>query len=146
AGDGIVGEVRSHVTKGGAAGAVNEEAIECVACAAAHGGEPTACCQASSGTETGSREGAEAAGIGPIAVGLDAEHKRPDLVVGAHGPAEDKTGCTEIAGRGGGHAIGATACAEREAAVEAEIDAGPIDGGRCSLFPSNGRYFRNQRR
>ncbi len=43
--------------------------------------------------------------------------------------SRDKTGCTEIAGRGGGHAIGPTACAEREAAVEAEIDAGPSPNG-----------------
>ena len=41
AANGIVGEVRPDIAKGGAAGAVDKEAIERIAGAAAHGAEPT---------------------------------------------------------------------------------------------------------
>ena len=126
AADRIVGEVRPEdIPEGGAAGAVDKEFIECVASAATHVLSRAACCQASSCTESGSREGAKAAGIGPIAVGLDAEHERPDLVIGAHG-SSPKTNPefpklpVELAVTLSGPIAGA----EGQAAVEAEIDTG----------------------
>src|SRR5262249_30102153 len=144
AADRVVGEVRPNVAKGGAGSAVNKEPIERVACAAAHGAEPSVLCQAAARAEAGGRNGTESASVGPVAISLNAEHERSDLVVGPYRSAEDKTGRAEIAGRATSQAVGPTAGAEGEAAVEAEIDAGPICSRRFSLGPGDRRWFRNQ--
>jgi hypothetical protein len=70
-----VGEACADITKRGAGGAVDQKLIERVADAAARGAEPCVCRQTPSSTETRGGEGAKAAGIRPIAVGLHAEHQ-----------------------------------------------------------------------
>src|SRR5579863_476406 len=110
--DRIAGEVGADVAEGGAAGAIDEEAVERIADAATHGGEPIVSGQAASSAEARRRERAEAAGVGPIAVGFDAEHPGASLIIGPERAAEDEAGGVEIAARHPGHAVGPSAAAE----------------------------------
>ena len=78
---GVSGKIRLNTAKGGAAGAVDEKAVESIAGAAARRGEPAIVGQATSGAEAasaGGGEGPEAVRVGPAAISLD-----PDT----HGPA-----------------------------------------------------------
>src|SRR5215472_10452932 len=112
---GIVGEVRLDVADGSASGAIDEKAVESIAGAAAHGGEPSVLGQTTSSAEAGGAsrgKGAEAARVGPVAIGLDAEHPRANLVIGTKRPAENKTGGIENIARSTGHAIRPIAAAE----------------------------------
>ena len=119
-----------HIAEGGAGGAIREETVECIAEAAARRGEPIAVGQATSGAKTGGRKGAEAARFGPVAVGLDAKDERADLVIGSKCSAEQEAGGAEVASRAAGYAVGPVTAAEAVAAVDAEINAGPTEGGR----------------
>src|SRR5215472_13299825 len=94
----IVGKVRLDIAEGGAPGAVDEKALESIAGAAARCGKPSILCQAPPGAEaggTGGGKGAEAAGVGPVAIGLNAEHPGASLVIGTKRSSEYKTGGVE---------------------------------------------------
>ena len=128
------------IPEGGTGGAVDEEAVKRVANAAPHRAEPAVFGDASSGTEargTRGSKGAKAARVAPVAVGLDPEHERADLVVSSQRPAEQKAVGAEAAGRATGDAVGPIAGAEAVTGVNAEIDAGPIDDrgrGQAALW------------
>ena len=116
---------RLDVGEGGAAGAVEQHPIPCPAGAAAGRGEPIASRLA---TDAGAgRVGGGAVRFAPIAVAFDAEHERADLIVGADRAADQEAAGVEISGpRTGSSPV---AVAERAAAVDADIEAGPAIEG-----------------
>ena len=98
AADGVERKVGLDVAESSAAGAIDKKAVESIASAAARRGKPSVLGQATSGAEAGGAgggEGTEATRVGPVAIGLDAEHPRANLVVGAKRPAENKPGGIE---------------------------------------------------
>ena len=111
------------VGEGGAAGAVEQHAIPRPAGTAAHSREPIALGGAADARARCIEGGA--AEIRPVAVAFDAQHPRPDLVIEAHGAADQRAADGEIAGRSV-NGIGPVAIAEGAAAVDAEIEAGPV--------------------
>src|SRR4051794_40940176 len=106
--------VRADIADGETAGHIGHEAVEGVADAAAHGGEPRV-----AGLAAGRAERKRMPlDVGPVDVAFHAEHESADLPVVARGQAQEAAREVEVAGRIPGRRAPAAA------AVKAEIEAG----------------------
>jgi len=124
-----------NIAESSASSAVEEDAVEGIADAAAHGGEPLALGLATNGRRHDRRDGSAgragiAPQIGPIAVALDAEDILSYLVIDAGRTADEEardgetTGCSY-------DAIRPIASAGSEPAIDPKIEASPVvDGSR----------------
>src|SRR5450759_2205243 len=116
------GDRRLDVAEGCAAGHVGHEAIEGIAETAAHGAEIIVARLAA-----GSQAGRAAAEIGPIEITLDAEHRLAHLPVVTERAADQAAGGIERAGR---ERCGEIRFAPAAAAVDTDVEAGPVVGRR----------------
>src|SRR5262249_58847432 len=115
AGQGGEGGVGFYGPAGGPAGKVGQEAVEGVAHAPAHGGEPLVAGLAAPRAQHGGRP----FDARPVDIALGADHHRAELPVVADGAADEAARHVERV-----HAVplGATPTA---AAVDADVEAGP---------------------
>src|SRR5579864_6885810 len=107
----------ADIAERGAGGDEGHDAVRGIAEPAAHGGEPVVAGLAAEWT--GHRIGG-AVDVGPVDVALDADDALAELIVVAHGAADQAAGGVEAAGRVPLRA------AEAAAAVDADVEAGPV--------------------
>ena len=106
-------------------GAVEQDAVEGIAGAAARRGEPVALGCATETTIGVSR----AVQVRPVAIAFDAEHELAPLIIAADGAADQEAISAEVPGRSNRRRRGPAAVAEAITAVDADIDAGQVKTG-----------------
>src|SRR5581483_12138094 len=112
-----------EIAESGAAGHVRHEAVDGVADAAAHGGEPVVAERAGAAGADAAR--GAAAIVGPVDVAFEAEHQLVNLVIVAEGAAHHPpiTICALCAEH-----VAKRRASEIAAAVDADIEARPVVG------------------